>query len=167
MFAFISYNTKDFSHQNENNKLPHPDIAECFSKIRSFYFINLGEALNLINPDYLDEFIDEDLSVDEARRMSEIIDDIDEMTTKVWYNRHQVTKQKIDKGIIKILDKNIYQTKDHETGQIKLDIWKLALKAAQEVEKELSLDELGPWDDFEWGMINGKLSALRWVLGEE
>jgi hypothetical protein len=28
-------------------------------------------------------------------------------------------------------------------------------------------DDLGPWDDFEWGMINGKMSALRWMLGED
>jgi hypothetical protein len=25
----------------------------------------------------------------------------------------------------------------------------------------------GGYDDFEWGMINGKLPALRWALGDE
>ncbi len=39
------------------------------------------------------------------------------------------------------------------------------MKAAQRVEN--NYDDVGPWSDFEWGMINGKLSALRWVLGSE
>ena len=39
------------------------------------------------------------------------------------------------------------------------------LAAAKKTEEELDQSQLGPWDDFEWGMINGKLSALRWVLG--
>jgi hypothetical protein len=40
---------------------------------------------------------------------------------------------------------------------------------AQEIRAaiEYAKKNLGPWDDFEWGMINGKLSALRWVLGDE
>jgi hypothetical protein len=45
------------------------------------------------------------------------------------------------------------------------DIWEEAKKSARRVEKQYGLKNLGPWDDFEWGMINGKLSPLRWVLG--
>jgi hypothetical protein len=46
-------------------------------------------------------------------------------------------------------------------------VLKGALKAARDVERRYGKKNLGPWDDFDWDIINGKLSALRWVLGDE
>jgi hypothetical protein len=103
----------------------------------------------------------------EPRRLPEILDAIDELFNKVWYNRHQVARQKIERGQIKIVDKETFPVKDHLRRPIQRDVWQLALKAAAKVEKRFGLENLGPWDDFEWGMLNGKLSALRWVLGDE
>ena len=50
-FAFITHNIKDFSHPAANNKLPHPEVAVCFSRVRSMYFITLGEALRRVQPE--------------------------------------------------------------------------------------------------------------------
>ena len=50
---------------------------------------------------------------------------------------------------------------------IQRDVWKRAKEAARKVERRFGEKNLGPWDDFEWGMVNGKLSTLRWVLGDE
>jgi len=166
-FAFITHNTKDFSHPNASNKLSHPDIAVCFSRVRSLYFITLGEALRRIKPKQFNNLMIELKWVEEPRRLTEIVEAIDEFVTKVWYNRHQVAREKIEEGIIKIVEKETFPIKNHETRPIQRDVWEGALKAAAKVEKRFGLENLGPWDDFEWGMLNGKLSALRWVLGDE
>jgi hypothetical protein len=50
---------------------------------------------------------------------------------------------------------------------IKGEIWEGAKRSAKKVEQKYGMENVGPWTDFEWGMLNGKLSALRWVLGEE
>ena len=42
-----------------------------------------------------------------------------------------------------------------------------AKRAAEAIGLELGEEKLGPYTDFEWGELNGKLSALRWVLGQE
>ncbi len=85
-----------------------------------------------------------------------------ELVDKIWYNRHQIRKQKIS---------------DHTTWLVEeatslpnttpKDIWEGALKAATRVEETYGIENLGPHSDFEWGMLNGKLSALRWALGED
>ena len=47
------------------------------------------------------------------------------------------------------------------------EIWKMAKKNAEKIKEKYGEQNMGPYTDFEWGMLNGKLSALRWVLGDE
>jgi len=35
------------------------------------------------------------------------------------------------------------------------------------IEDRYGPDNVGPWDDWEWGYVNGKLATLRWVLGSD
>jgi hypothetical protein len=46
------------------------------------------------------------------------------------------------------------------------DIYRGALEAAEHV-RERRPGIAPPENDYEWGMWNGKLSALRWVLGDD
>jgi hypothetical protein len=166
-FAFVTHNVKDFSHLHANNKLPHPDIAALFSRVKSRYFITLGEALRRVQPEQFADLMIEQEWVQEPRRLSEIVNAIGELIDKVWYNRHQVRREKIESGEIKIVEKKTFPVKDHSCRPIQRDVWEGALKSAAKVERKYGLEDLGPSDDFDWGMLNGKLSALRWVLGDE
>jgi hypothetical protein len=171
-FAFVTHNIKDFSHPNASNKLPHPDIATCFSRVRSLYFITLGEALRRVRPEQFADLMIEQEWIEEPRRLPEILNSIDELTTQVWYNRHKNLAWRIQRGHHKLVTRAEWDAKWKRFrgyGQTHTidTVWKGALKAAKRAERKLGKDNYGPWDDFEWGMINGKLSALRWVLGDE
>ncbi len=120
-----------------------------------------------VKPEQFADLMIEQEWLDEPRRLPELVDTIDELVTKIWYNRHQVRREKIDAVEIKLVEKETFPIEDHVRRPIQRDIWKGALKAATSVEKKYGVENLGPWDDFEWGMLNGKLSALRWVLGDE
>jgi hypothetical protein len=111
------------------------------------------DSINELKKDYYSfkKEIQNSYSQEEMRDVHEILDAMDEYFDKVWYNRHWNLRYKIEKGL----------------DTVDPDIWKGALKAAKKVEKKYGFKNLGPWDDFEWGMINGKLSALRWVFGDE
>jgi hypothetical protein len=86
-----------------------------------------------------------------TRSQSEIVAAEEEFFDKVWYDRHQGFRQRYEAGEY-VGKEGVYQA---------------ALRAEEEVRQRWGEENLGPYSDFEWGMVNGKLSALRWVLGEE
>lgn len=166
-YAFVTHNVRDFSATNANNNLPHPDMASLCSKKKSLYFTTLGETLRRAAPGVLSEITIEHEWEEEPRQLDQILDAMDLLFHQVWYNRHMNTRYRIATGKTKIVEKETLPVKDHRKRPIQRDVWERALKAAARVEKKYGLENLGPWSDFEWGMVNGKLSALRWVLGDE
>lgn len=88
---------------------------------------------------------------DTLRGQTEIRAALEEMEAKVWYDRHRLLMQKRKPG----------------NSQIASDVTGKAESTARTIEARYGKANLGPYSDFEWGMVNGKLSALRWVMGEE
>lgn len=161
-FAFITVNHTDFS--DSDHRLPHPDIADIFNE-RVTYSLSLEAVLSRPDGGLFADIDIEEYFEDEPRLISEIGQEISDLIDIVWYGRHMSLRSSVLSGRTKVVLKEDY--KRTNTRMIREDIWEGALKAAEEVEKRLGKDRLGPHTDFEWGMINGKLSALRWVLGHE
>lgn len=167
-FAFVTHNKHDFSMVGGNQKLPHPDLASSFSKIKSMYFINLAECMRRIAPTHVTHAMWEQEWQQEPRGITEMLEAMDRLTTQVWYNRHKYLAWQVERGKHKIVSRDEWNKRklNSQTHTVE-DIWKGALKAAKKAERRLGEGNYGPWTDFEWGMINGKLSALRWMLGDE
>lgn len=164
-FSFITHNTSDFSLPNGNNKLPHPDIESVFSKIKSSYYIKLTEAVQKIRPELVSDLMLEHEWIEEPRSLSDILEAMNELTDKIWYNRHQNWLYRIETGENRIATKK--DAGKYSPNVTPRGVYNSARKVAKEKEKQYGKKNLGPWSDFEWGMLNGKLSALRWVLGDE
>lgn len=162
---FVTHNKNDFSLKHGNQKKPHQDIADAFDLVRTFYFISLPEALNEINPELIENIDFENDWEFEPRGLTEMMAMEHELEQKIWYNRHQIRAYKIKNGEIKIIDRKDFDVKTANNTIVK-DIWDGAKKSAKAVEKKYGKKNLF-WDDFEWGMLNGKLSAIRWVMGDE
>lgn len=165
--AFITHNTKDFSETHGDKRRPHQDIAHLFESHKSSYWTSMVGFLKDRNPDVLEEQDFEFNYSQEARRLSEILDAEYLLFRQVWYNRHWNLRSRIEDGSVKVVPESEYSRDQYRSDQILDSIWAGALAAAKRTEEEVGIPNLGPWTDFEWGMINGKLSALRWVLGDE
>ena len=93
---------------------------------------------------------------------------MDELTEQVWYNRHMNLRWEVKEGKIKVVSHDDWVTAGSNNGTHIVDsVLEGATMAAADTLKRLGKAKCGPHDDFEWGMINGKLSAIRWMLGDE
>jgi len=166
-FAFVTHNSKDFSEPNGDRRNPHPDIAALFNAPKSTYWGSLVDLLRDFDPEILDdEEADFNFSM-EPRSLSEILEAENILRRQIWYNRHWNLRSAIEDGTHHVVPEAEYSRTPYRSDQTLDTVWAQALAAAKRTEDEVGLDNLGPWDDFEWGMLNGKLSALRWLLGDE
>jgi hypothetical protein len=167
-FAFVTHNKLDFSLASGNQKLPHLDLKASFSRIRSMYFINLVECLRKIDPMRLTHLMWEQEWLQEPRNLTVILKAMDVLEQQIWYNRHMNRRHSVAVGEIKIVDRATWENGSRNNSVMIIDeIWEGAMRAASATKKRLGRSNVGPWTDFEWGMLNGKLSTLRWMLGEE
>ena len=91
------------------------------------------------------------------RTLEEISNAEEKFYERVWLERH-------------LCIKDDYLNSYLNSGEPKLiEIAKCALESERKIKEKYKDDPdfKTPCTDFEWGMINGKLSALRWVLGDE
>jgi PIN domain len=168
-FAFVTHNKADFSVHGGNENVPHADFADSFSRVKSRYYINLADALRRVDPAVVTDALYYEWRR-QPRGLTEIVEAEDLLFNQVWYNRHWNMRGRIERGETFVTDDD---TQDPETwshgtpATISKRVLGEAARAMEKLERHYGKEKLGPWDDFEWGMINGKLSALRWVLGDE
>ena len=104
------------------------------------------------------EWIDDDEEIGRwpmllRRGDKEILKLQQECWDKVWWNRHQNWLYRLEMG-------------EETAGEGQAEILERAKAAARKIERKYGKKNLG-WDDFEWGLLSGKLSALSWVMGSE
>lgn len=162
---FVTHNKSDFSTKNGNQKFPHEDFGDLFDSTNVHYFINLAEALNTIDSEVFSKTKFEGDWMLEARSLSKLMEAEQELEQKIWYNRHMIRAEKIKNGSIKIIEKSEFSIRNSQSTIVK-EIWEGALKSAKKIEEKFGKENL-IFDDFEWGFINGKLSAIRYAIGED
>ena len=100
-----------------------------------------------------EEFPDELWPMILRRNDKVILAAYEEFADKVKWNRFQIQIQKAEASTEPL-------TPDQKS------IVDLHKRLSADIEEKYGRENLG-WDDFEWGFLQGKMSALAWVMGSD
>ncbi len=154
--AFVTSNSEDFSLPGGDKRQPHPDIAAIFTQDRSEYALGVDGLNDILLARFgseLEELFAEADFVEEPRRLAEIVEAEKQLFDRIWYHRSLQHEHRLEDA--------------GDQAEIER-LRAIAGPGRKRVEGTYTQPgELGPYTDFELGMLNGKLSALRWVLGSE
>ncbi|RBY84914.1 PIN domain-containing protein [Blastococcus sp. TF02A-30] len=154
--AFITSNSDDFSLPGGDARQPHPDLASLFAAEGSTYGLGV-DGLNQVLLDYfgdeIEELFAETYFEEEPRQLDEIVEAERELFDRIWYHRSLQHEYRLEDA-----------GDDAELERL-LAIAGPGRRRVEGLYTEPG--QLGRYTDFELGMLNGKLSALRWVLGSE
>lgn len=169
VYGFVTHNIHDFSDRGGDSRLPHSDLSAIFDNSSSRYATSLGPLLGEFAEDLLEEIKFEHEFSQEPRKLSELLEAEHRLFKQVWYNRHWNLRISIESGKHKLVSDEAWEklSPKKRINTTVDTVWEGALAAAKRAENELGPGGIGPWSDFEWGMINGKLSAIRWMLGDD
>lgn len=136
--GYLSNACKDYLASYEENNRPPFRIK--------YWELPIVDKLAKGKPELLERFL-----FGGMRTESEIIAAEEELLDRRWYERHMMRRANIESGRV---------------TDIPDELWNQALEAADKIrELRPGIDTVK--SDFEWGMLSGKHSALRWVLGDE
>ncbi|MFB4289208.1 PIN domain-containing protein [Nonomuraea sp. ATR24] len=153
---FATSNHQDFSLQNGDRRKPHPDFDDIFTDQRAHYLMGLEGLASGLREHFGEEFeelVEEvELVQEEPRTLVEILEAEREYFDKVWYVRSLIRQEREERGEVDLVPEDLASQRE---------------AAMRRIEDRYGADNVGPWDDWGWGFVHGKLSALRWVLGSE